>query len=112
MPAEKIAGEIFNAGYENHTVERAGGDREEDRRGGISREGADPHRAHDASERPAFLPRLLAQDRREARLGTEADDRGRRARSLPRLQGRASSRATRLTDELVHQREDREERSA
>ena len=74
MPAEKIAGEIFNAGYQNQTVNELAEIAKRDRRGRISREEADPHRAHD-QRRQSLLPHHLAQDRRETWLGAEADDR-------------------------------------
>ena len=108
LPDHMIAGEIFNAGYENHTVSRARRDRQAGRRGGVARAGADPHR-NDAEQRPALVSRVVEEDHREARLGAEADDRGRRARPVPRVQGgQASEQPDRRP---LHQREDGQESS-
>ena len=77
MPAAKIAGETFNAGYENFTVSELADIAKENRRTRNARERARIRIEDDAERRPTVLPRVVAQDCGEARLETEALHRGR-----------------------------------
>jgi nucleoside-diphosphate-sugar epimerase len=56
------------------------------RRAGVSGQGPHPHRDN-AERRSPLVPRVVAEDRREARLAPQAQHRRRRARSLSGVQG-------------------------
>ena len=87
MPAEKIAGEIFNAGYQNQTVNELAEIAKQIVEARISGEDSRFEIEHARrSDDLALLPHHLAQNRRETGLGAEADDRGRGARPLPGVQ--------------------------
>ena len=86
-PDKLVAGETFNAGYENFTVAQLAEFVKNGRRAGVPGEGAHPDHDHPFQRQP-LLPRLLPQDLREARLEAEAHDRGRRPWPVPGVQGR------------------------
>ena len=103
MPDELIAGETFNAGYENHTITRSAEMVRSGRRAGDARAGP---RSGSKRRRATTCARttFVAQDRRELGWTAKADDRRRRPRPL-----RDAFKAGKLPEQprrrSVHQRQ-------
>ena len=90
--ARRSPNEIFNIGYQNHVASMEIAQHRE--AGGRARSFPDKARDRDrdhADQRQPLLSHQFRQDHARARLPAEAHDRGRRARSVPRLQGRQAA---------------------